>query len=122
MEGGRRGGTLCRLFFSLGRPEAEYGACPPVRSRRPTLEGRARNWSNGGYMRLKGREAVSTVEGAMRRMAEAAAVPPRGYGGFWGRDIWGWLWGSRGRQGPEGGVSCYNGNAACCLMKNVPLP
>jgi hypothetical protein len=28
MEGGRQGGTLCRLFFSLGRPEAEYGACP----------------------------------------------------------------------------------------------
>jgi hypothetical protein len=28
MEGGRRGGTLRRLFICLGRPEAEYGACP----------------------------------------------------------------------------------------------
>jgi hypothetical protein len=28
MEGGRRGGTLRRLFTSLGRPQAEYGACP----------------------------------------------------------------------------------------------
>jgi hypothetical protein len=46
----------------------------PVRSRRPRLEGCARNWSNGGYMRLKGREVVTTVE-AMRHMAEAAAVP-----------------------------------------------
>jgi hypothetical protein len=28
MEGGRRGGTLRRLFTSLGRPQVEYGACP----------------------------------------------------------------------------------------------
>jgi hypothetical protein len=28
MEGGWRGGTLRRLFVVLGRPEAEYGACP----------------------------------------------------------------------------------------------
>jgi hypothetical protein len=28
MEGGRRGGTLRHLFVCLGRPQAEYGACP----------------------------------------------------------------------------------------------
>jgi hypothetical protein len=28
MEGGRRGGTLHRLIAGLGRPQAEYGACP----------------------------------------------------------------------------------------------
>ena len=28
MEGGRRGGTLRRLFLGLGRPQAEYGVCP----------------------------------------------------------------------------------------------
>ncbi|MDR0760593.1 MAG: hypothetical protein LBF74_10895, partial [Treponema sp.] len=28
MEGGRWGGTLRRLFTGLGRPQAEYGACP----------------------------------------------------------------------------------------------
>jgi hypothetical protein len=28
MEGGRRGGTFRSLFAVLGRPEAEYGACP----------------------------------------------------------------------------------------------
>jgi hypothetical protein len=120
----RAGGVEVRYatcFFAWGGWRRSTGLAP-VRSRRPTLEGCARNWSNGGYMRLKGREAVATVE-AMRRIAEAAAVPPRGgYGGFCGRDVRGGLWGSRGRQGPGCGVSCYNGNAACCLMKNVPLP
>jgi hypothetical protein len=28
MEGGRRGGTLRRLFVVLGWPVAVYGACP----------------------------------------------------------------------------------------------
>jgi hypothetical protein len=28
MEGGRRGGTLRHLVTCLGRPQAEYGACP----------------------------------------------------------------------------------------------
>jgi hypothetical protein len=28
MEGGRRGGTRRHLFTGLGRPQAEYGACP----------------------------------------------------------------------------------------------
>jgi hypothetical protein len=28
MEGGRRGGTIRRLFTGLGRPQAEYGAYP----------------------------------------------------------------------------------------------
>ena len=46
MEGGRRGGTIRRLFACLGRPQAEYGACP-LRSRRLALKGCARNWSNG---------------------------------------------------------------------------
>jgi hypothetical protein len=28
MEGWRRGGMLRRLFTGLGKPQAEYGACP----------------------------------------------------------------------------------------------
>jgi hypothetical protein len=52
-------------------------------------------------MRLKGRENAAAVK-LMRRIAEAAAVPPKGVWRFLGKTIRGWLWGSRGRQGPEG--------------------
>jgi hypothetical protein len=47
MEGGRQGGTLRRLFVCLGDRRRSTGLTP-VRSQRPTIEGCARNWSNGG--------------------------------------------------------------------------
>jgi hypothetical protein len=61
----------------------------PVRSRRPTLGGYARNWSNGGYMWLKEREAVAAVGGnaahggGRRRSPEGGtAVLGEGYSGM----------------------------------------
>jgi hypothetical protein len=79
------------------RPEEAGGGVrglSPVRSRRQALGKCARNWSSGGYMRLKGR-INAAYNGGYRRS------PERGYGGFGGGLFRGWLWGSRGRQGLE---------------------
>jgi hypothetical protein len=63
------------------------------------LGGYARNWSNGGYMRLKERKNAATVK-VMRRITEAAAIPPKGVWRFFrGRTIRGWLWGFKGKAG-----------------------
>jgi hypothetical protein len=105
MEGGRHGGTLCRLFAALGMPETEYGACP-VRSRRPTLGKYARNWSNGGYMRLNGREAVATVT-VRRHIAKVAAVPLKGVRRFWGRTYPGMVVGFKGKAGAVRSIACH---------------
>jgi hypothetical protein len=47
------------------------------------------------------------------RAAAGRYVPPpflrRGYGGFWGRTMRGWLWGSKGRQGPGDCVPYHTG-------------
>jgi hypothetical protein len=76
-------------------------------------------------MRLMGRDNAATVK-AMRRIAEAAAVPRRGTAVF-GEELYGgWLWGSRGRQGQGDYMSYYtgirllfNGNCAPALIPLV---
>jgi hypothetical protein len=58
----------------------------------------------------------------MRRMAEAAAVPPKGVWRFLGKNpMRGWLWGSRGRQGP-GDCMPYHTEYGYYLAGIVPLP
>jgi hypothetical protein len=84
IEGGRRGGTLCRLFFCLGRPEAEYGACP-----RYGAGGRPWKGAPGiGMTQMNAAEGVGSRVPAVKLKAV--------YGG--GR-----------RHSPEGGTAVFGG-------------
>jgi hypothetical protein len=56
-------------------------------------------------MRLKERENAATVE-VMRRMAEAAAVPPKGVRRFLGKNHTGMVVGFKGKAG-AGEIVCF---------------
>ena len=56
-------------------------------------------------MRLKGRENTATVK-LTQRIAEAAAVPRRRYGGFWGKNHAGMVVGFKGKAG-TGTITVY---------------
>jgi hypothetical protein len=76
-------------------------------------------------MRLKGREAVAAVK-LMRRIAEAAAVPPKGVRRFLGKNHAGMVVGFKGKAGagrlytlPHGIRLLLGGNCAPALIPLV---
>jgi hypothetical protein len=72
-------------------------------------------------MRLMERGIVTTVK-LMRRMAEAAAVPPKGVWRFWGRTVRGWGCGGQGEGRGRECVCLTIGGHGYCSAGIVPLP
>jgi hypothetical protein len=83
--------------FLLGGGRRRSTGLAPVRSRRPTLEGCARNWSNGGYVRLNKRE-YAVIKNTMWNTVETAAVT-LGIRRFWGKEYTGMVVGFKGKAG-----------------------
>jgi hypothetical protein len=99
MEGGRRGGTLRCLVAGLGKPQAEYGICPGTEPEAdpgrvcPELE----------YRRIDavdGAGECGNAEGNAKYSGGRLRTP-NGVRRSWGIVMRGWMWGTRGRQGPK---------------------